>query len=371
MICAGSRCFITEDIQRIKQVRESGRVSAKVRRKSPRILLSWDPPGTPTDDPKMRLTWLWSAFALVIIAGGSYGLYFYLRPEQLSEQLLYGNGHIEGTEVRVSAEVKGRVVESSLIEGTAVAKGDRLIRIDDTDLMLERARAKADIAAIERERKQAEVDLDTWRHHRHTAESDLARYRRLQERGTVSPQRLEEAEDAFQEANGRVAVLEAQIGEFDARLEVARKTLGLIEYQIEKTRVSSPIDGTVLVKAVEPGEFVQPGKVLAVLVNLSRMELKVFIPEKDIGKVKLGDPARVRVDAFPDRQFEAAIARVDQEAQFTPRDIHMPEERVRMVFGVTLALDNPEAFLKPGMPADAWILWKPNAGWPQRLPVPQ
>lgn len=318
----------------------------------------------------MRMTWIWTAFALVAVAGGSYGLYLYLRPAPLPAQLLYGNGHIEGTEVRVSAEVAGRILESTLIEGAGVAKGDLLIRIDDTDLALERARKTAEIAAIERERKQVEVELATWRHHLRTAESDLVRYRQLQERGTVPPQRLEQAEDAFRDAGGRVAVLEAQLGEFDARLQAARKTVALIEYKIEKTEITSPIDGTILVKVVEPGEFVQPGQIVAVLVDLSRMELKVFIPEKHIGKVKLGDSARVQVDAFPDRWFESTVARVDQKAQFTPRDIHLPEERVRMVFGVILALSNPDGYLKPGMPADAWILWQPDAGWPARLPVP-
>ena len=101
------------------------------------------------------------------------------------------------------------------------------------------------------------------------------------------------------------------------------------------------------------------------------MDLRVFIPERDIGKVALGDPARVRVDAFPDRLFDASITRVDQRAQFTPRDIHMPEERVRLVFGVTLDLANPDGILKPGMPADAWILWRDDTPWPERLMVPR
>lgn len=107
------------------------------------------------------------------------------------------------------------------------------------------------------------------------------------------------------------------------------------------------------------------------LVRLSQIELKIYLPESLIGKVKLDAPARVRVDAFPKRLFDARIERVDQEAQFTPRDIHMPQERTRMVFGVTLAVDNRERLLKPGMPADAWILWQPRAGWPAHLFVPQ
>jgi Barrel-sandwich domain of CusB or HlyD membrane-fusion len=132
-----------------------------------------------------------------------------------------------------------------------------------------------------------------------------------------------------------------------------------------------PAPPTLETRAIEVGELATPGRAVAVLVDLSRMDLKVFIPEKDIGKVELDDPARVRVDAFPDRLFEPSVARVDQRAQFTPRDIHMPEERVRLVFGVTLSLDNPDGVLKPGMPADAWILWQEDAPWPEHLIVPR
>jgi HlyD family secretion protein len=110
---------------------------------------------------------------------------------------------------------------------------------------------------------------------------------------------------------------------------------------------------------------------VAVLVDLGQVELRVFLAQHEIGKVRLGDPARVRVDAFPERNFEARIARVDQRAQFTPRDVHMPEERVTQVFGVTLALTNPDGLLKPGMVADAWILWQDGADWPDRLTVPR
>lgn len=124
-------------------------------------------------------------------------------------------------------------------------------------------------------------------------------------------------------------------------------------------------------KAIEAGELATPGRAVAVLVDLSRLELKVFIPEGEIGKVKLGDAARIKVDAFPERHFEATVSRVDPRAQFTPRDVHLPQERVRMVFGVTLALDNPQGWLKPGMPADAWIRWRDEATWPQRLVVPR
>lgn len=154
------------------------------------------------------------------------------------------------------------------------------------------------------------------------------------------------------------------------RIIAVRREIDLLDNQMSKTRITAPLTATVLIRAVEPGEFVQPGQPLVTMLDLTSAEVRVFIPESRIGQVELGAPARLRVDAFPDRLFEARVARVDQTAQFTPRDIHMPDERVRLVFGVVLVIDNPDGVLKPGMPADVWILWQPDAGWPDRLFVP-
>lgn len=79
--------------------------------------------------------------------------------------------------------------------------------------------------------------------------------------------------------------------------------------------------------------------------------------------MKLGHPAQVYVDAFPKRFFEATVSEVSEQAEFTPRDIHMKDERMKLVFAVKLALKNPEGLLKPGMPADTRIRWKANAPW--------
>jgi HlyD family secretion protein len=193
----------------------------------------------------------------------------------------------------------------------------------------------------------------------------------LKETGVASPQRLDQAENAFQDAQRQVTALEGQISATQALLDAVRQRIDLAQSQIAKTEIKAPINGVILVKTIEAGEFAAPGKVVAVLVDLQSLELKVFIPEVDIGKIKLGATARLKTSAFPDRFYDARVSRVDQQAQFTPRDIHLPEERVRMVFGVTLELANPTGELKPGMPADAWIRWNDSAAWPSNLIVPR
>jgi HlyD family secretion protein len=131
--------------------------------------------------------------------------------------------------------------------------------------------------------------------------------------------------------------------------------------------IRSPITGRVLTRSVELGERVGDGTPLFTLVDLDRLYVKIYVPEPSIGKVALGQDARVYVDAYPERPFAGRVSRVSQEAEFTPKNVETREERVKLVFAVEIALaENPDGVLKPGMPADAVIRWQPDAPWPSR-----
>lgn len=316
-------------------------------------------------------TWLWTAAVVALVAALSYWAFAMLRAEALPDGLLYGNGHIEGTEVAVGAEVSARVVESHVVEGASVEAGDLLVRLDDAELSARLRQAQAEAEALQRAVSRVEQELALWRHHRSSARENLDRIEALRRDGAASPQQLNDAEDRFREAEAQVKALQAQAAETGARVEAAGEHVEVLRLQRARTEIRAPIAGTVLTKGIEVGELAMPGRLVAVLVDLSRLDLRVYVPEAQIGKIKLGDPAKVQVDAFPDRYFSASITQIDQQAQFTPRDIHMPEERVRMVFGVKLALQNPTRQLKPGMPADAWIRWDEDVPWPQRLLIPR
>ena len=319
----------------------------------------------------MRKTWLWTLFGMIGLALISYALFLWLSPPALPEGILYGNGRIEATEVTVSAEVGGRVLESTLIEGRAVQKNDLLVRLDEADLKTRLRQAEANAAAAQRAQAQVERQLIPARHHVQTADDDLARYRKLRETGYVSSQMLDRVENQQREARGEVETLAARQAQAAASREAAQREVELLRSQAGKAVIRAPAAGTILSKGIEAGELAAPGRTIAVLADLARIELKIYVPEREIGKIKLNDPVRVRVDAFPQRTFDARVARVDQRAQFTPKDVHMPNERARLVFGVVLAVDNPQAYLKPGMPADAWVRWKPEASWPDKLSVPR
>ena len=308
---------------------------------------------------------------LLLLAAGSAVLYWKLQPEPQAEQVIYGSGRIETDEVRVAMEVPGRLLENRAVEGTTLDSGVLLARIDpqDFDLQAERAAAQRTVARSSAAQIDSQIGLAA--HHAMTAKADLDRYETLRSEGWVTAPSLDARRNAYVAAADEVRVLRQQRAAADAEMQAASRTVDLARSQIGKTRIAAPISGAVLERLAEPGEVVAAGQTLAVLANLTTVRLKVFISERDLGRVRMGAPARIRIDAFPGRDFSARVARVDAQAQFTPRDVHMADERSRTVYGVTLEAANPEGLLKPGMPADAWILAEVKMGWPARLQVPK
>lgn len=316
-------------------------------------------------------SWVWTPLLLVALAAGSYAAYRWLSPSALPDGFLYGGGRIEGTEVTIASEVTARVLDSALVEGMTVRAGQELVRLDAKDLKTQLDRARAESEAADRERDRLRKNLVTARHHVENARVDDDRYATLARDGRISAQRRDEAANALSEAEGRVEALEVSLVQANAHIEASEKSVELAQSQLGKTAIAAPLSGTVLTKSIEPGELATPGRPIATLVDLTRMEVKIYVPEKDVGKLRLGNEARIRTDAFPDRPVAGKVSRIDQQAQFTPRDIHVPDERTRLVFGVTLAVDNPEGQLKPGMPVDAWVRWNAGAPWPAELVVPR
>lgn len=311
------------------------------------------------------------ALGLALLAAGSAIAYWRLKPPPAPAQVIYGSGRIEADEVRVGLELGGRLVENRAVEGATLQLGAPLARIEPADVALQSERAAAQQAAAAETEAQVVSQIGLAQHHTVTARADLDRYESLARDGYAPAQRLDAVRNAYQAAADQVAVLKARRAEAAAQARAAGKVLELSRSQLAKTSVAAPITGAVLQRLAEPGEVVAAGQPVAVLADLTRVKLRVFVGERDLGKVRLGAPARIRVDAFPGRDFTARVARVDAQAQFTPRDIHMQDERSRTVYGVTLEAPNPQGVLKPGMPADAWILWDTRVGWPARLAAPQ
>jgi len=145
------------------------------------------------------------------------------------------------------------------------------------------------------------------------------------------------------------------IASAQARVEQAQGVLQAAEVQQSYTKIYAPSNGTVTLRNMEPGELVTPGAPIVRLAALASVWLKVYIPEPEMGRVKLGQSAQVDSDSYPDKKYAGRVMEISQEAEFTPKNVQTKEERVKQVFWVKIGVDNPDRELKPGMPADAEI----------------
>lgn len=254
---------------------------------------------------------------------------------------LIASGRIEGRLTTLSARSAGRVAEIKVDEGRTVERGETLVILADPALHERINSLAARVRRIELSLAQAE--------------RELARNQKLMADGFITQQMMERTR------------LEADVQ--SAALREARAALGEQQRYLDEMTVRAPTAGTVLVRTIERGEWVQPGTPLFSMVDLNQLYLKIYVPEPDIGKIVHGQPARVHIDAFPKRFFPARVSKIASEAEFTPKNVETREERVKLVFAVELALDdNPDGALKPGMPADAVVRLEDGPEW--ITPVP-
>jgi HlyD family secretion protein len=133
---------------------------------------------------------------------------------------------------------------------------------------------------------------------------------------------------------------------------------------LDDFQIVAPSTGTITTRIADSGEVVGAGSPLFDLVDMDRLYLKVYVAENLVGKLRRGLPARIYTDAFPDQPFEAELRYIASRAEFTPKEVQTPDERVKLVYAAKLYLiDNPDHRLTPGMPADAVIRWKETVPW--------
>jgi HlyD family secretion protein len=150
----------------------------------------------------------------------------------------------------------------------------------------------------------------------------------------------------------QLAASQAQIDATQAQMDVVAAQIEGLQAQIAKLTLKAPIAGTVLKRAIEPGEVVMPGASLLVIGDLVNLYMLVYPPENRYGEIKIGQIVQVTVDSFPGQKFSATVKRIADQAEFTPRNVQTAEGRATTVFAVRLSVTDPDGKLKPGMPAD-------------------
>jgi HlyD family secretion protein len=266
--------------------------------------------------------------AAVIVIAIAIGIYSYFHSAASSSaNTIHVSGNIEATEVRLSFQVPGRISELLVNEGYAVSKGQTVSRLDKKELIQTKDNAQA---ALE----QAQANLK-W------LKEEYLRAETLLKSGAMTTQQRDSAKNRFEMG-------EAELKLRTASLEIAKINLGYAD-------LNSPVDSYVLVKSAEAGEVVQPGSTVFTVADLNDIWLTAYIIETDLGRVKLNQPVSLKTDTYPNKEYEGRISFISQQAEFTPKQIQTPEERVKLVYRIKITVTNTNQELKPGMPADGYI----------------
>lgn len=180
-----------------------------------------------------------------------------------------------------------------------------------------------------------------------------------QEEIKVAEAELKRAKAGLRRAQANAAQVDVKARELqsaEAALREAKALVERLEVQVRELQVVSPLDGIIMTKGVEVGEVVPAGKTLFVIGDLQHPWIKVYIPAEKLGQVRIGQRAKVTVDAFPEREFPGRVTWISSEAEFTPRNVQTKEERITLVYAVKIALPNEGRLLKAGMMGDAELI---------------
>ena len=323
-----------------------------------------------------------SALVAVLMAAGC-------APEAPDDTLRV-SGFVEATEVQMSSEAAGRVIELRVSEGHRVNAGDVVARIDtrDTELQIQRLRAdraaadaqlrllragsreqdvrqaeaqvraaEAEVTTVEAELKSAQLDLDRFeallqanagsRKQRDDAQSrvDVARERRR-----AATERV----DAAREAVGRLraGARPEEIDAARARVDSVDAQIATLQKNIADATVIAPLAGVVTQTLIDPGELIARGTPIAVVTDLDHAWANLFVPEPMIPRIALEQAATVVTDAGG-AGLPGKVTFISPRAEFTPRNVQTAEERSKLVYRIKVAVDNRAGTLKQGMPVDA------------------
>jgi HlyD family secretion protein len=279
----------------------------------------------------------------------------------LQEQLQQNNLQTEQSKVDASGRVRQAEADVAAAQADlASQEASYQIAAFDRDAYTKLAKTGA---ASERQAKQATATAE-----QQEASVSAARRRLESARGTLTMAQATLSNPGIREF--QASTVRRQISQQESEIASAVASATQARYQLAEAQdnrrdltVTAPFDGTVMTRAAEPGEVVQAGTAIVTLLDMSKVYLRGFVPEGQIGKVKIGQKARIFLDSNPGKPVDAYVERIDPQATFTPENTYFRDDRVKQVVGVKLRLTSAIGFAKPGMPADGEILVE-GSTWP-------
>ena len=264
-------------------------------------------------------------------------------------------GNFEATEITVSSESNGKIEFLNVEEGEQLKKGSLVGLIDTLQLHYNREQLKASIETVQSKSASVLSQINVLNEQLKTAKIEQTRIQNMYAENAATKRQIDEID-------GKVKVIEKQISSVQTQnapilneIKSIKVQIEKLDDQIKKSKITNPVDGTVLTKYAEPSEITAFGKPLYKIANLNEMELRVYVTETQLAQIKIGQKVTVAIDADNDtKKYEGNITWISAQAEFTPKVIQTKEERANLVYAVKVAVKN-DGSLKIGMPAEVWL----------------
>jgi HlyD family secretion protein len=262
-------------------------------------------------------------------------------------------GNFEATETIISSESAGKILAMQVKQGDQLTTGQPIALIDTTELVLRKEQTLAQLSASETKRQNVTAQINVLKEQKKNVQTTQQRLSKMFADQAATQQQMDDI-------NGQMNVLDRQITSTNTQfqliaseMEVIRKQVNLLDEQLSKCRIVSPINGTVLETYLETGELVTPGKPILKMADLSSLELKAYVSGEQLSKVKLGSEVKVLIDSEGEQMqtLGGKISWISSEAEFTPKIIQTRQERVKLMYAVKIVVAN-DGRLKIGMPAE-------------------
>lgn len=298
----------------------------------------------------------------------------YLQAPALPEGIASGNGRLEATEVDITTKFPGRLAEVRVKEGDNVEAGQVLALMDVREVEAELRQAQAQVKQAQKQRNAATAVIAQRKSEVTLAEKNLARSRELYENQNIPIEQLQRSETAVQTAQAAHAVSEAELAHADAAIEAAMARAETVRTRIDDSALKTPIAGRVLYRLAEPSEVLAAGGKVFTVLDLTDASMTIFLPTGQAGRLRVGDEARIVLDALPEFTVPATVSFVSPEAQFTPKEVETRTEREKLMFRVKVRIDpallaQHAAIMKTGVPGIAYVRLGAGVEWPERLRV--
>lgn len=308
------------------------------------------------------------------VATGAAAYWYVSQRDELPAGIVRSNGRLEVERIEVAAKYPGRIVDLPVREGDVVRAGDVIARQDISELQAQRAAIEAARARATQAMARAQAETTVRQVQARLAQLELDHTTALRRDELVSGAEVDRRTAQRDGERAGVMVATAAIGEATAARAEAEAQIRRIDVAIADMTLRAPVDGRIEYRVVEPGSVIPSGGRVATLLDTSQVHMTVFLPTSVVGRLKVGDEARIQLDAAPDYLLPAHVTFVAAEAQFTPKYVETATERDKLVYRVKLAVPRALAqqhggFVKAGLTGYAFVRTDTRAAWPASLTV--